>query len=313
MNFFTLPSLRIVKQTSLATEKFARNGEQKDIHVVVKNSPFVTQVEFQSPTENYNFNTIRVEPQLVYDCEEKRIVDFIKHTPLEFKALVSECATQVSLEIRIKVLSSQLEDMLFRIKMVSFDVATDQPLPKLSVISEPIRVVSKPEQVFRKTPQKRTLKKTLSEKMAETMHALQENQIKQTLLLKQVLSAQQSSVQEDVFGSLLGKRTARPTSPPSLEVAFSEFMSVFLGTDSLDRPQKIRKFIRECTDTEAELLGELLGQVHHVIYRENTQVAASPVSATHLNAMNLFPFNDEVITPRFFESLSSGPLVGIRS
>lgn len=85
----------------------------------------------------------------------------MKVAPMDFKAIISENGRQVNGEARVNVLTSQLEDMLFRIRiradnrkkyaslalMQSHHSALSSAMPPLIMYSAPIKVVSKPDQV----------------------------------------------------------------------------------------------------------------------------------------------------------------------
>jgi hypothetical protein len=143
--------LVILRQNSLSIEHIYKNGLQKKVHVVVKNHPFMIQVGLSSSTwegQKIDFNRYPVEARLLYDTEALKEVNFVKMKPLEFKAQVNERGDQVAVELRPKVLTSQLEDMLFRVRLTAVDSITKQPIPTWTVLSESIKVVSKPEQVL---------------------------------------------------------------------------------------------------------------------------------------------------------------------
>jgi hypothetical protein len=55
-----------------------------------------------------------LETQLLYDCEDEKEVDFIRELPLEYTSSIDETGFVAVVEIKIKVLSSQLEDMSFQ-------------------------------------------------------------------------------------------------------------------------------------------------------------------------------------------------------
>jgi hypothetical protein len=85
------PQLAILSQRTHSEEIVSKNGIQKTLHIVVKNSPF----HFQLGIANANvckidFNQIAFDAQLLYDCEGDKEVDFVKVKPMEFKASASE-------------------------------------------------------------------------------------------------------------------------------------------------------------------------------------------------------------------------------
>jgi len=89
---------------------------------------------------------------LVYDSEGYKGVDFVKVRPVDFKYTVNEIGDQLSMELRIKVLTSQHENIPFRVKVVLLDPNSGLPFqPDLSLLSEPVKVISKPEPLKKKT------------------------------------------------------------------------------------------------------------------------------------------------------------------
>lgn len=141
----------LLKQSSLAKEKVSQNGIQKLVHVVVKNQPFLIQVKLDNSRvrEKIELSKLTVEPQLLYDLESLKEVSFVKLRPLESKFYRGGDHGEVlTVEVKIKVLSSQLEDSFFRIRLNFSNSSTKQPIhPNWSIVSEPVKVVSKPEQV----------------------------------------------------------------------------------------------------------------------------------------------------------------------
>lgn len=126
------------------------------MHVVVKNQPFLVQVGMSSNSsleaQAFDFKKASLEARLLYDCDQLKEVDFVKLKPLEYKCHASDFdrGDQITVELKLKVLSSQLEDMFFRIRFTALHPVTKQPVPSLTVVSEPIKVVSKPDQVRKK-------------------------------------------------------------------------------------------------------------------------------------------------------------------
>mmetsp|Transcript_45589 Transcript_45589/g.76118 ORF Transcript_45589/g.76118 Transcript_45589/m.76118 type:complete len:554 (-) Transcript_45589:207-1868(-) len=169
------PRLTILRQTSLAVEKFNQDGVQKNLHVVVKNNPFILDVQVVCPDQNNNtnsstpsafssaaaipgsnavaldFHKITLEAFLLYDCDDQKEVVCVRATPLSYKGVVNELdPTRCRLELQIAVLSSQHEDMNFRVRLCASNTASKAKLSNLSVTSEPIQVISKPEVLHKK-------------------------------------------------------------------------------------------------------------------------------------------------------------------
>ncbi len=111
--------LTLLKQTSLSEDILNSDGKEKILHTVVKNSPFT--LTFGSSLDLHKHE---VEAQLVYDAGDEKIVDFVKQKPFLYKSNLNTQGNKLTLEIRIKVLTSQLEYMLFRVVVQALDSVT---------------------------------------------------------------------------------------------------------------------------------------------------------------------------------------------
>lgn len=148
----TGPQLAILKQTSTATETIHRNGTQKKVHIVVKNAPFTIVMGLYGDTlhnQAINLHHLTFDAKLIYDTEgPEKEVDYVKIKPIVCKTKVNEAGDQVTADCRIKVLTSQHEDMLFFIKFITLDPHMGREFhPGMTILSEPIRVISKTDQV----------------------------------------------------------------------------------------------------------------------------------------------------------------------
>jgi len=263
------PCLVILEHTSQAEEKYVRNGEQKNVHVVVKNTPFFIRVGFsQAVPGNLDFNNITLEAQLMYDCDGDRFVDFVRNKPIEYKGTINESADMMTLEIRLKKLSSHLEDMFFKIRIKGIDALSKEPIPSLSISTHPIKVVSKPEQVARikegqtgKAPApKRAKKRSLNELMYETMQKIEKQQIEQQTLLQQICTTQVTTPEAK-------KPKLEET---SLESALRQLLSAYQNTDHSQRPMKIRKLIRNATTRNVDTLSELTNHLQYSLQKDES-------------------------------------------
>lgn len=146
--------LRLLHQDCLVSEKVAKNGSSpKILHVVSKNLPF--SIKFVQEPHLCSFAEAVIKCKLFYDWndnEPQKEVDYVKHEPLEYRVHISDDGLEVTVECRAKVLTSQHEDSYFRVKvLVTFpNLNTDT----YTLISHPIKVISKPGQAFRKRKQK---------------------------------------------------------------------------------------------------------------------------------------------------------------
>jgi hypothetical protein len=128
---------------------------------------------------------LTLEASLVYDSEALKPVSFVKTKPIEYKPVVNESGDQVTLNMKIKVLTSQHEDMFFRVRVVALQQKTRQPLvPPLELVSEPIKVISKPKQSKKKTQSK---KRSLNDLLVEAVHRIEVHQRRQHRLVDHLL------------------------------------------------------------------------------------------------------------------------------
>jgi len=74
------------------------------------------------------------------DTDPKLEVSYVKNEPLEYKINLFDSGTKAVVEIKIKVLTSQHEDMLFRVQLCAVDPVTLLPL---EAVTKPIKVISK--------------------------------------------------------------------------------------------------------------------------------------------------------------------------
>jgi len=294
METSSLPSLVILEHTSLAEEKFAKNGVQKNVHVVVKNTPFHITVGFSDDFPSHlNFNNVTAEVLLMYDCEGDRFVDFIKNKPLEYKGTMSDCGDKMILEIRLKKLSSHLEDMFFKIRVKGVDSVTNKDIPGLFVTSQAIKVVSKPEQVARikqsqtggaKVDKKpRAKKRSINDMMLESMQNLERQAEEHRQMLQLLVSQKQTDgLQTSPTASSFSKKGV----PSDLEQAMINLLSAYENTDPMERPLKIRKVLSNTTASGASSLLELASQVLYntqkgINYQEQTLASSDPMQGAN--------------------------------
>jgi len=190
------PVLRVTNHNTPPDEKFTRNGIVRTVYVVIKNTPFQINLAL---TNNIIFNQLidlahfTLDVRLIYETDgsSEKEVDFVKVKPIEYKQTNNERADQTNLEMRIKVLTSQHEDMFFRAKIVALDPKTGREYnPSVYCYSEPIKVISKPEQIKKKKPNK---KRTLTDMLVETVTRIEKQQTEQQKLIEKLLTQHQAS------------------------------------------------------------------------------------------------------------------------
>jgi hypothetical protein len=245
----------ILRQDSLGKEKFSKNEIQKEVHVVAKNLPFVLEVG----SDNINLHSARIYARLFYDADydnEFKQVDYVKQEPMTYKSFVSANGDRATVEIRLMVLTSQHEDSLFRVKVgiVANDVTYE-------VMSDPIRVVSKPSQVHKKrkttspaspelacpptpaaagTKRERVMAVPASDAVLESLHRLEEQQREQRKIIEQLLTQKTSSEPT--------QRSADTND--DFETAFQKLLNAYNKIPSEERPQKLRRVISNTPETD---------------------------------------------------------------
>jgi hypothetical protein len=186
--------LYIIKQDSLYVENLVKNGGSKDIHYVVKNTPFVIQFGIKNWTESspFNFKKCKVDCSLMYDMVPMRPVDFVSKKPMDYTIHPNSSGSECSIEFRVKVLSTQLEGSLFLIR-----TSLSNSSQAIECISSCVKTVSKPEQVRRKMAQSTSAKETLkatpsrkkrtrSDELLDILQNIQDTQKQQADMLANV-------------------------------------------------------------------------------------------------------------------------------
>eukprot|EP01125_Pyxidicula_operculata_P010541 TRINITY_DN3465_c0_g1_i1.p1 TRINITY_DN3465_c0_g1~~TRINITY_DN3465_c0_g1_i1.p1 ORF type:complete len:366 (+),score=81.58 TRINITY_DN3465_c0_g1_i1:230-1327(+) len=137
-----IPTLEIIKQTSLTEEKVTKRGKTSTVFVVVKNSPFQLSVALRN--SQTNFNHLAYDISLIYDMPGfNKEVSYVSTKPVDTKSSVSDLGDEICFDVKIKVLSSHHEDNFFRLQLTIWD-PNNESFPQLCVLSHPIKVISKP-------------------------------------------------------------------------------------------------------------------------------------------------------------------------
>jgi len=175
------------------------------MHVVVKNAAFTIKVGLlQGVAGTLDLNNLMFRATLLYDNEdendtEEKPVDYISVEPLEMKRSNAESGRErsrdsVSFAVKIKVLSSHHENLLFRVKIAAINPVTGLPLgPFLHVISGPIRVISKPDKQKKKSkeaaqaPASKKQKLTKDQRLRQALETVAAQQEHQQRLIEAML------------------------------------------------------------------------------------------------------------------------------
>lgn len=167
-------ALELVRQDALQTEKISKNGYQRTAAIVCKGLPFT--IEVKSTTD---LRQIELYASLLYDYregpnEQERPVESSIHVNvMEYKVHVNS-SNSASIEIRIKVLSSQLSS-LFRVK-VSGEICSGkskEERTRVDILSNPIKVISKLVHPKKDSSQKKTATESIEDAVSrlETQNA----------------------------------------------------------------------------------------------------------------------------------------------
>eukprot|EP01114_Cavostelium_apophysatum_P024819 TRINITY_DN986_c0_g1_i2.p1 TRINITY_DN986_c0_g1~~TRINITY_DN986_c0_g1_i2.p1 ORF type:complete len:408 (-),score=95.83 TRINITY_DN986_c0_g1_i2:139-1296(-) len=288
----------IVGQKTHSEETINRNGVPKHLHVVVKNSPFNITIAMTNPSScSTDLNRVAFEASLLYD-EGGKEVDYVKSKPVEFKATPSENGHTMECELRIKVLTSHHEDLLFKVKIQGFDPSTKEELPAFNLMTFPLKVISKPEGLKKRAPNK---KRSLTDMLVETVTRIEKKQEEQQRLIERVLSTQSmmpppssgsssgmsnpncNGNAEDSFKrqkvdelsfweNLMVTNTSTSSSSDGsnskdedkkelgneFESSFAELIRAYNSMSPEEKPETIRKLIRNSSTRDTERLSELL-------------------------------------------------------
>jgi len=299
-NLSSVPSdggykLSINRQHSLDVESFVENGQQKNVHYVIKGSAFVLEVALRklertsisNPTSiqlggdglALDFHRITIATELLYDCEGDKPVFKVRSRPLTTKGVVNEASPcNCKLETVVDVLSSQHEDMNFKIKLTAVDVKTGDTLDFIPpVYSEPFQVISKPDVLAKKKQKngtkttKKTRAKTKQDQVLEILARIENRQVQQQAQIDYLYGIN-SNTQANSPASASCAQGTRNTatisghkrsyaefqngSNPSLETAYFQFVEAFNRVKKNERPAKLKKLIQNSNPSDLANLSE---------------------------------------------------------
>eukprot|EP01116_Phalansterium_solitarium_P018465 TRINITY_DN4890_c0_g1_i1.p1 TRINITY_DN4890_c0_g1~~TRINITY_DN4890_c0_g1_i1.p1 ORF type:complete len:387 (+),score=104.88 TRINITY_DN4890_c0_g1_i1:104-1162(+) len=276
--------LSIVDMTSHSSELVHKGGLSKEVKIVVKGSPF--HMVLGVVGRAVNFARIQFNASLVYDCEPAKSVDFVKTSPMEFKYSPNSAGDRLEVELRIKVLTSQHEDMLFKVHIHGVDPITKAEFPGLFLVSPPIKVISKPEQLKkRQAPQAHQQQPApkkqravpaaaASDSVADAVQRLEASQLVTNRLLERLLSAADCNARAAPL-----KR--EPTSPAEeFEAAFLSTFRAFQQLRSDDKADAVRRVMRTAPPSDVDSVAELVDLV-----ASEGLVAGSPSSSLSIASL----------------------------
>jgi len=194
----TIPQIIIIEQLTPGHERFANDKVQKDVGVCVKKKGFPITIGTQD--NKYDLSKLNISLSLHYDNNTKSPVDYTDTAPLTFKSKLSKDKTTATLEVSLLVLSSQLENSLFLIKIKAENKKNSKDFSL--IYSDPLRVVSKVTQLQAKAKKRTRNRSTPTKDMfINAMEKLDNGQEKHSELLATLLK--QSEQQTKVLRMLL--------------------------------------------------------------------------------------------------------------
>jgi hypothetical protein len=254
--------LVVLRQTCLAEENSTVNGVVKNVHVVIKNQPFNIELALSgnlSSSEKLSFHNISIEANLLYDTPDnsKKEVGFIKVKPLEYSGHADEQDDKkFKLEVFIKILSSQHEDSLFKVHLRGVDLKTGKPIPGLEAVTRELLVISKPE-VLRKKNEPRAKKRTRDDVLLEALSRIESRLDTQQQAIEKLRAERTVTPKPELPAQVQPAKPSLPTiSDP--ESSTLQFMNSFHSLDSDERPEKVRKILRQFSARESETLFEIM-------------------------------------------------------
>jgi len=281
--------LLISRQTSLSTERYTKDGIMKNVHVVLKDKPFIVDIGLSSGNkDSFDLKSLVLEANLFYDSPEKE-VNFINAKPFEYTAKLNSEGNSFAMECLLKILSSQNENALFKLRIRAINAVTKKPVANLEIDSEPIQVISKPSVLRKKQERERqkmvvdhpkqvktecsvrvpdnispapslSVKRSREDLIFDTLTLLQQQQNSQQKLLEQILLEQNRSTS----GYDNNKHDlcfhGSPVSGDSLEFenAFKAFVHAFNQIPVDERPCKVRKVLKEHQDENVTNVVDML-------------------------------------------------------
>ena len=243
-------------------ERQLLDGSTKNVGIVIKQSSFLVIIVSQ----RYPLDNCSVDCSLIYDNAELSEAHYINQKPISFNSQVNNNNT-MNVELRISVLSSSHEDMLFRVR---FDIYNSMKEKIATLYSGPLRVISKADSSKKKSKQaQQTAKtsqslqpsqKTKSPRMPNCFK--KENKTGKDQKEKQPKD-QQEIDKENILQTLqyqqnLLKEISQHTSVNPLTQPLVVTLNYYLAMPQTQRINQLMQFIAELTPQESMIITELM-------------------------------------------------------
>ncbi|EGC29648.1 hypothetical protein DICPUDRAFT_95900 [Dictyostelium purpureum] len=209
----------------------------KHVHVVVKNTPF--NITMRSNDPQFNFHNYVIKATLLYDSDPPKMVDFIHNEPLQYVATVSDDGTEVTVEVKVGILSSQHQGSMFLavlhishttvppptssepIMTILNNIGNNslanasQTIYNICMVSHPIRIVSKVDHV-KKEGIPILKKKTFHEILTDKLKKLSKFQDGQSKWIKNLYQQHQIEFDMEPYCPKINDENSSNSSTPSL-------------------------------------------------------------------------------------------------
>jgi len=176
---------------------------------------------------------------------------------MNYQCHINESANVATFEVRLMVLTSQMEDMNFRVAILPIDPYSKNRLDDCVVLSEPIRVVSKPEQARRGQPSIETLANPRKKRSNPATSITDDSSVndylcrlesqvnqQQDILTKLCETTQLNQIQNSNILRLLNEsKVQQDQNQPDFETAYQLFSHAYLRCEPSERPIKLRRLL----------------------------------------------------------------------
>ena len=260
-----------------------RPGRENETTLLVKDNPF--RIILSSKNKDINFKKIILKAKLVYSYDIEKIIPRVKSEPLTYE-LVPQDDSSIIVDMRVKVLSSQMENNSFKIK---FTALNNENQEIDSICSDPIRVVSKRSQLVNEVEQKNSKiysNTTTIDIFNNYMEKMERQQTQQNMILENIIL--QNNYRMNLIQQYLKKKKEKPRVKvgttkkegnkrkrvDSFNNTLENFVSIYQSLPNQIRIPKLKKLMSEIPKEKAiqlkkimdEKLGVSIDQVKEDVY-----------------------------------------------
>lgn len=254
-----LPSLVLFEQTSNKSESYDDPDYDSPVSVYVKNAPFRMKIgtvdQASSRVGLIDLHQVRFDLGLLYASQHKsrgrasnvvsddnedessKPVSAPGFEPLAWKVDVSDRGDEAIVECRIRVLTSQHEHSLFQVRVAAVNPDTGQDFnPPLFLVTQPIRVISKPDKQKPSCSLASSSKASPSDKLVEAVERIERQQEEQQKLVLQLIDLAKSHAPHS-HEALLSVFSSSSSSAAGLSSLSSNAASSSSSLSTLTKPE----------------------------------------------------------------------------